>query len=188
MISRPSAARGYTLIELMICVAIMGIAAETIPRFMHRLERARRVSAARLEIERAGQTLALLLGRDIRGAGGVAANFRGFSSSENCLVLWAPRVAPGPRLVSDARDHIVYSLDPKDPARLIKEVFPAAASLRRATRQRLASNALGLRFALSPGVGEARVVGWTAELGNRVEGRMIRRAFSSVAAIRRSRG
>lgn len=182
-----SLARGFTLIELMICVAVMGIAAQVLPGFMHRLERLRRVTQARLEIERAGQTMALLLGRDIRGAGGVAPSFKGFSSAQRCLVLWAPRVAAGRRLIPDARDHIIYYLDPRDPAGLVKEVFPAAGSLRRATRQRLAANVLDLSFALSPQGGEARIVSWSAELGSRVDGRIVRRAFSSAAAFRRSR-
>jgi prepilin-type N-terminal cleavage/methylation domain-containing protein len=174
--------RGFTLIELMICVAIIGIAGAFMPSLYQGLRQIRSLSGAHTEILRSAQTLDAVLGRDIRAASAVTGRFKEFSSSERCLILEVPRVAAGGRLVPGGGDHIVYSLDRADPARLLKQVFPSPGSRRGATRQVLASNVLSLKFSGGEG---AKLVAWEAAFGSRVDTRHVRRAFSSAAALRK---
>lgn len=178
---RPGGARGFTLIELMIVVAMLGILIEVLPSLFRGLHQVRRISETHVEIARSTQTLDAALGRDVRGAGAVVGRFRDFSASASCLILEAPRVATGGRLVLGEPDHIIYALDRKDPARLLKHVFPSAGSRRGAARQVLAANVLSLRFTAGAG---AKLVGWEASFGAPVEHRVIRRTFSSAAGLR----
>lgn len=175
--------RGFTLIELMICVAILGAIIEIVPLLGRAFQHLRRTAQAQSEIACSAETLALVLGRDARSANAVGGRFREFVASETTLILDLPKVGPGGRLRPGGGDRIVYRLDPKDPSRLLKEVFPASGSRRAAGRQVLASNLLSLKFSGTEG---SRLVSWEADFGASVEKRGVHRRFLSAAALRRA--
>lgn len=176
-------AAGFTLIELMIAVAILGILMESFIAFSHAVRRQGRIVQARTEVSRAATTLDLALGRDIRSSSAVLGKYKEFSASDRCLILDAPRVSPSGRLQPGGGDRIVYHLDPQEPSRLVKRVFPAPGSRRAATRQLLAANVRSIKFSGPEG---ARLVAWEAEFGATVDRRDVSRRFSSAAGLRRA--
>ncbi len=178
---RVASARAFTLIELMIAVAIMGILIEFLPSASRLFYQVRRIAEAHTEIAHSALALEGIIGRDLKGATSVARAFKNFAASDRCLILETRRVGSGGRLLAGAPDHIVFALDPREPSRLVKEVFPSPGSRRSPTRQILAQNVLSLKFTVAEG---AKLVLWDVAFGSAVEHRVIKRAFSSAAALR----
>lgn len=126
--------KGFTLIELMIVVAIMGILTPVIFRLYHE-----GVAKSDLELRESSETLRSAqvlfkhLGRDLRHARGLVDSFGKFRTDESTLIIKAvsPRErlrlrskpgdlsADGPAAESDCV--IVYRLD--DSRRIVREVY-----------------------------------------------------------------
>ncbi len=176
---------GFTLIELMITVAIIGILAGVLPPLIHEVIKGRMALAAYSEVGLSARTAMTALGRDVRGASAVVPKYKEFVASERCLILSVPGVASGPRPAPWISDHIVYSVEPEG-RRLLKSVFPGPGSMRRATRQVLAANLESLSFSFHPAASGARLVTFSAAFASQAGERRVRRAFASAAALRRS--
>mgnify|MGYP001564328101 CR=1 FL=1 len=164
--------RGYTLIELMIVTAIIGILGASAVPLMTRLQDAAIAGRANLDIGRSASAL-YLMASDIRRAGAVEAEFKNFRTGPACLILAAPSAG--------GIDRVVYSRDAKNPKLLLKQVFPAPGSPRAATRQVLARNLADLKFGPEPNPAGKGRVSFALTFGARVGRHYFKKTFASMA-------
>ncbi|MFH1353453.1 MAG: prepilin-type N-terminal cleavage/methylation domain-containing protein [bacterium] len=176
--------KGFTLIELMICVAIMGILLTgNIPlfRYLHELYR---MSYACSEIARSSKTVMYLLENDIRNASELAQKWDKFSASEKCIILKTPAVIPGGWVSGNFYDYIIYHRDKKRPEILIKRVFTDKRSLRTPTKQELSHNLKSIKFSFYPSDKNAKLVTFITTFSCSYGRKEYKRTFSSSAGLR----